>query len=103
MDGLESHGTDVRRARITDAPALTFQELCHGRFGECAPGHQGALPFGELPVTGGAAQPFNVFVGACPRSMHDVSCVGVVASCTLWIRTRESSIPLLRWRRLCHG
>ena len=49
MDGLEIHGTDVRRALITDAPALTFQELFHGRFWEFAPGHQGPLPFGELP------------------------------------------------------
>src|SRR4030095_10901451 len=102
MDGLEIHGTDVRRALITDAPALTFQELFHGRFWEFAPGHQGPLPFGELPVTGGAAQPFDVFVGACPRLMHEVSFAGVVESCTLWFRTRESRIPLLRWRRLCH-
>src|SRR4029453_2045412 len=28
MDRLEIHGTDGGRARITDAPALTFQELC---------------------------------------------------------------------------
>ena len=26
MDGLEIHGTDVRRPLITDAPPLTFQQ-----------------------------------------------------------------------------
>src|SRR5262249_51362011 len=93
----------VRRALITDAPALALQKLFHGRFGEFAPGHQGALPFGELPITSCAAQPFDVFVGACPRSMHDVACAGVVESCTRWMRTRESGISLLHWRRLGHG
>src|SRR5262249_11366580 len=103
MDSLEIHGTDVRRALITDAPALAFQKLFHGRFGEFAPGHQGALPFGELPITSCTAQPVDVFVCACPRSMHDVAFAGVVESCTLWIRTRESGISLLHWRRLYHG
>src|SRR5678815_2917971 len=103
MNGLEIHGTNVRRALLTDAPALTFQELFHGRFWEFAPGHQGALPFGELPVTGGAAQPFDVFVRPGPRSMRDVAFTRTIKPGTLGIRTRESSIPLLHWRRLCHG
>jgi hypothetical protein len=103
MDGLEIHGTDIRRALITDAPALTFQALFHGRFREFAPGHQGPLSFRELSVTSRAAQPFDVFVGACPRSMHDVACSGAIEACTLWIRARESGISLLRWRRLCHS
>jgi hypothetical protein len=55
MPGLEIHRTDIGGALITDTPPLTFQELCHGRFGEFAPGHQGPLPFGELPVACRAA------------------------------------------------
>jgi hypothetical protein len=50
IHSLEIHRTDIGSAFITDTPPLTFQELCHGRFGEFAPGHQGPLPFGELPV-----------------------------------------------------
>jgi hypothetical protein len=55
MDSLEIHSTDVRCALITDTPPLTFQKLCHSRCGEFAAGHQGPLPFGELPVACRAA------------------------------------------------
>src|SRR5215510_4888980 len=55
MHGLEIHRTEIGGALITDTPPLTFQELGHGRFGEFAAGHQGPLPFGELPVACRAA------------------------------------------------
>jgi len=45
LHSLKLHRTDSGGALITDAPTLTFQELLHGRFGEFASGHQGALPF----------------------------------------------------------
>jgi hypothetical protein len=52
MHSLEIHRTDIGGALITDTPPLTFQELGYSCFGEFAPGHQGPLPFGELPVAG---------------------------------------------------
>jgi hypothetical protein len=55
MHGLQNHRTDIGGALITDTPPLTFQELGHSRCGEFAPGHQGPLPFGALPVAGRAA------------------------------------------------
>ena len=99
MHGLEIHRTDIGGALITDTPPLTFHELGHSRFGEFAPGHQGPLPFGALPVACRAAEPFDVFVFACPRPMDDVPCAGTIEAWTRWIRARESGIPLLRWRR----
>jgi hypothetical protein len=76
IDGLEIHVTDVSRACITDAPSLTLQELCHGRFGELAAGHQGPFPLGELPGANGAAQPLDMFVFARPRLMHKLPSPG---------------------------
>jgi len=99
MHGLEIDRTDIGGARITDAPPLTFQELCHGRFREFAPGHQGPLPFGKLPVACRAAQPLDVFVLARPRPMHDVPFAGMIEARALWIWARESGISRLRWRR----
>jgi hypothetical protein len=55
MDGLEIDGTDVRGARITDTPALTFQEPFYSGFGELAASHQSPLPLGELPGAHGTA------------------------------------------------
>jgi hypothetical protein len=103
MDGLEIHGTDVRYALITDAPALTFQESFYGRFGEFAAGHQGPLTLGELPGANGTAQPFDMLMLARPRAMYNVACAGAVEPYTLWIRTRESGIALWRWRRQYHS
>jgi hypothetical protein len=99
INGLESHRTDIGGALITDTPPLTFQELFYGRFGEFTAGHQGPLPCGALPVACRAAQPFDVFVLACPRPMHNVPFAGPMEVQTRWMRTRESRIPLLRWRR----
>jgi len=55
MHGFEVHGTHVGGPCITDAPPLTFQQPYDGGFGELAAGHQGALPFRELPVADGTA------------------------------------------------
>src|SRR4029434_4018469 len=103
MDGLESHGTDVRGALITDTPALTFQEPFYGRFGELAASHQGPRPLGDLPGAHGTAQPFDMLMLARPRAMSNVACAGAVELYTRWIRTRESCIALLRWRRQYHN
>jgi hypothetical protein len=35
--------------------------------------------------------------------MRDVACAGTIELGTLWIRTRESDISLLRWRRQGHN
>src|SRR5262249_11383341 len=99
MHGLEIHRTDIGGALITDTPPLTFQELGHRRFGEVAPGHQGPLPFGALPGACRAAEPLHVFVFACARPLYDVPSAGTLDAWTRWIRARESSIPLRRWRR----
>jgi len=99
VDGLKIHGTNVRRPLITDTPPLTFQQLFHGRFWQLASRHQGALPLGELPVAQGAAQPFDVSGLAGPGAMRDIAWAGAIELCTVWIRARESSISLLRWRR----
>src|SRR5262249_39661156 len=93
----------VRRAFITDTPTLTFQQAHNCVFGEFTAGHQGALPFGKLPVVCRAAPPFNMLVCPCPGSMRDVAFAGTIEPCTLWIRTRESGIALWRWRRPCHN
>src|SRR5262249_2318692 len=88
---------------ITDAPPLTFHQLYDGIFRELAAGHEGALPFRELPVAGRTAQPFDVLVRPGPRPMRDVASAGTIALRTLWIRARESRISLLDWRRQCHS
>jgi hypothetical protein len=62
-------------------------------------GHQGARPFGELLGACRATQSFDVFVRACPRSVHDVPGTGTIKARTRWIRTRKASISLWRWRR----
>jgi hypothetical protein len=103
MDGFEIHGTDVGHPFVTDAPALTFQELFHCRFGELAPGHQGPFALRELTAADGAAQPFDVLVFTRPRAMYNIAVARAVEPSTLWIRTRESCITLLRWRRRSHG
>src|SRR4051794_6433616 len=103
MYRLEINRTNVGGARITDAPPLTFRQSYDRVFGELTAGHQSALSFRELPVAGGAAQPFDVFVRAGPRPMRDVAFAGPIEPRTLWIWTRESGISLWRWCRLCHG
>jgi hypothetical protein len=85
MNGLEIHGTDVSRPLITDTPALTFQELFHGRLGELAPSHQSPGSFGELVAAYSAAQPFDVLVLARPRSMGNVVSTRAIELRTLWI------------------
>ena len=35
--------------------------------------------------------------------MRDVAFAGTIEPDTLWIRAREASISLLRWRRQCHN
>lgn len=50
VHGFEIHRTNVSGALITDAPPLTFHQLYDGLCGELAAGHEGALPFRELPV-----------------------------------------------------
>jgi hypothetical protein len=103
MDGLEIYGTDIRRALITDAPALTFQELFYGRFGELAPGHQGPFSLGELTAAEGAAQPLNVLVLARPGAMDYIASVRLIAQPTSWIGARKSRIPFMRWCRRSHS
>src|ERR1043166_3844792 len=44
-----------------------------------------------------------MLVCTCPGAMRDVGFAGTSEPCTLWIRTRESGISLLRWRRQCHN
>src|SRR5215831_746350 len=89
MDGFEIHGTDLGRPLITDAPALTFQELFHRRFRELAPGHQGPFALGELTAAEGAAQPFDVLVFTRPRAMANVAGVGPMELLTIWIGARK--------------
>jgi hypothetical protein len=103
VDGLEIHGTNVRRSLITDTPPLTFQQLFYGRFWQLAPRYQGALALGELPVTEGATQPFEVSGLAGAGAMRDMACAGAIALCTVWIRARKSDISLWRWRRPYHS
>src|SRR4029450_8041589 len=103
MDGLEIHGTDVGSPLITDTPPLTFHQQYDGVFRELAAGHEGALPFRELPVACRTTQSFDVLVRPCPRPMRDVAFAGTIEPGTLWIRAREASISLLRWRRQCHN
>jgi hypothetical protein len=87
MHRLEINRTNVGGALITDAPPLTFRQAYDRVFGELTAGHQRAFPFGELPVAYGAAQPFDVFVHACPRPMRDVAFTGLIEPRTLWIWT----------------
>src|SRR2546423_9639513 len=101
--GLEIDRTDIGGAFVTDAPPLTLQQPLPGVFRQFAAGHQGPLPFGELPVACRAAPPLDVCVRACPRPMGDVAFAKPIALRTLWIRARESGISLLGWCRLCHG
>jgi len=103
MHRLEIHRTDVRGARITDAPSLTFHQPYKRVFGELAAGHQGALPFRELPTACRTTPPFDMLVRSCPRPMGDVAFAGMIEPCTVWIRARESGISLWRWRRQCHS
>ena len=103
VHGFEIHGTHISGACITDAPPLTFHQLYDGIFGELAAGHEGALPFRELPVAGRTAQPFDVLVHPGPRPMRDGAFAGTIELCTWWIRAREASISLLDWRRQCHS
>jgi hypothetical protein len=102
MDGLEIHRTHVGSARITDAPALAFQQPHDRVFGKLTTNHQGALPFGELPGAGRTAQPFDVFVLACPRPMRDIPFAGTIELRTIWIWTRKLRISFLSWRRRYH-
>src|SRR5262252_917429 len=103
VHGFEIHRTNISGALITDAPPLTFHQLYDGIFGEPAAGHEGALPFRELPVACRTAQPFDVLVRPGPRPMRDVAFTGTIELRTLWIRARESRISLLDWRRQCHS
>src|SRR5215470_3358871 len=103
MDSLEIHGTNVRCTLITDAPALTFQEPFYSRFRQLAAGHQGPRPLGEFLGANNTAQPFDMLMLARPRAMDNVASAGAVEPHTLWIRTRESCIALLRWRRQYHN
>jgi hypothetical protein len=84
MDRLEVHGSDGRRARITDAPALTFQELFHGRFRKLAAGHQSAFPCRKLPAACHTAQPCDVLVRPWPRPRRDVAFTRTIEPYTLW-------------------
>src|SRR4030095_11844332 len=102
IHGLEIDRTDIGGAFVTDTPPLTLQQPLHGVFRQFAPGHQGPLPFGELPVAGRAAQPFNVLVPPGPRPMRDVAFAGTIEPGTVWIRAREWRISLWCWRRRCH-
>src|SRR5713101_8405031 len=92
MHRFEIHGTNVGGPFITDAPPLTFHQPYDRVFGELAAGHQGTLPFRELPVACRTAQPFDVLVRPGPRPMRDVAFAGPIEPSTLWIRAREASI-----------
>src|SRR4030095_13132955 len=89
IDGLKIHGTDVGGPRVTNPPPLTFHQLYDRVFRELAAGHQGALPFRELPAACRTAQPFDVLVRPCPRPMREVPFTGTIEPGTLWIRARE--------------
>ena len=102
IHGLEIDRTDIGGPCITDTPPLTLQQPLHGVFRQFAPGHQGPLPFGELPVACRAAQPFNVLVHPGPRPMRDVAFAGTIEPGPVGIRARELRISLLGWRRQCH-
>src|SRR5262249_1969265 len=45
----------------------------------------------------------DMLVSTCPGSMHDVAFARTIEPCTMWIRTRESGISLVRWRRQGHN
>jgi hypothetical protein len=66
MHRLEVNATNVSGALITDTPPLAFQQAYDRLFGELTAGHEGSLPFGAFPVACYTAQPFDVFVRACP-------------------------------------
>jgi hypothetical protein len=87
MHRFELHGTNVGSPFITDAPPLALEQAFDGLLRQLAAGHQGTLPFRALSVACRAAQPFEVFVLACPRPMHDVPFSGTMKVRTLWIRT----------------
>jgi hypothetical protein len=103
VHGVEIHRTHVRSALITDAPPLTLHQLYDGLFGELAAGHEGALPFRELPVACHTAQPFDVLARPGPRPMRDVAFARTIELRTVWMRAREASLSLLDWRRQCHS
>jgi hypothetical protein len=96
MHRLEIHGADVGGPLITDTPPLTFHQLYDRVFRELAAGHQGALPFRELPATYRTTPPFDVLVRPGPRPMRNVAFAGTIEPGTWWIRARESRISLLR-------
>src|SRR5262249_56389908 len=79
------------------------QPLYHGRFWQLASRYQGAFPLRELSVTQGAAQPFDVPGLASPGAMRNMACAGAIERGTVWMRARESSISLWRWRRPYHS
>jgi DNA-binding transcriptional ArsR family regulator len=62
MHRLEAYSTDVRRARITDAPSLTLQQTLYGLFWHLAAGHQGPFPLRKLPTAGDTSQPFDLLL-----------------------------------------
>src|SRR5262245_36681459 len=103
LHGVEIYRTNVRSALITDAPPLTFHQLYDGIFGKLAAGHEGALPFRELPVACHTAQPFDVLARPGPRPMRDVASARTIQLRTSCIRAREASISRLDWRRQCHS
>jgi len=87
MHCFEIHGTNVSGPCITDAPPLPFQQPYDRVFGELAASHQGALPFGELPVACRAAQPFDMLACAGPGPMRDSALTRLVEPRTQWIWT----------------
>src|SRR4029077_8438066 len=74
-----------------------------GVFREFAPGHQRPFALRELPVAGGAAQPFNVLVLARPGAMANVAGVGPIELLTIWIGARKCRISFVSWRHRYHG
>jgi hypothetical protein len=101
MMGLSALGTDVLQALhrfevyrpkvggpcITDAPPRAFHQPYDRIFGKFTAGHQGARPFGELPVAYRAAQSFNMLACAGPGPMRDIAFTRLIEPHTPWIWT----------------
>src|SRR5262245_41138231 len=87
MDGLEIHSTDVGGPRIADTPPLALHQPYNRVLGQLTAGHQGALPFGELPVACRAAQPFDMLACPGPGPMRNIAFPRLVEPRTSWIWT----------------
>jgi hypothetical protein len=86
LDRRASHGPAGRGPLRTAAPSLPLPPSYDGVCGELTAGHQGARPCGALLGAGGAAQPFDLLVGACPGPRRAVAFARRIAPHPPWIR-----------------